>query len=427
MQMTFAENHHNQNHTGDWLIYPALNLFLYDGRDRDPIREDWGDKQSRRLPPPYNGYRYQRILGEFYALQINGMDKSDDAEWTYHPKSLNCFFEIKEILLAEKRAIGGGALGETWLMVGRQADPEQDIQRVAEHCYQTLGISEQLSWQEDLIGQGRILDATCYELWSPPSTDAKPVYHLYICIFDYGAGLKRLDRLYHHLLTLGLYRHQVTWAFQQSRKIQAQLVEDYHTIRTLHQAARFNLEQNTPEFDALIQTLSQSLLMLSRYTESLNRLSRHTHLLAGALEQYRDRYRMLTRLDGDAEIQFLERFRNFAIRRFLRPLQQDSVQFNPGLQLLEDSIQMMQGMLQIEQFNQQYHLGRTAIAATVGLGSATLTGIAIAPQLAEQRLERPTPAWLFGFDLMLILVVSAIGGLGLGRLAWRWLPKVLKS
>ncbi|MGB0564156.1 MAG: hypothetical protein ACPGVO_20495, partial [Spirulinaceae cyanobacterium] len=243
MQTTLAEtNHDHHTYTGDWLIYPALNLFLYDGRDRDPIREDWGDKQPRRLPSPYNGYRYQRILGDFYALQINGMDQSDDAEWTYHPKSLNCFFEIKETLLAEKRAIGGGKLGETWLMVGRQADPEQEIQQVAEHCYQTLGISGQLSWQEDLIGQGRILDATCYELWSPPSSDAKPVYHLYICIFDYGASLKRLDRLYHHLLTLGLYRHQSTWAFGQSRQIQAQLQQSYHTIRTLHQAARFNLE-----------------------------------------------------------------------------------------------------------------------------------------------------------------------------------------
>ncbi|MGB0564479.1 MAG: hypothetical protein ACPGVO_22175, partial [Spirulinaceae cyanobacterium] len=179
--------------------------------------------------------------------------------------------------------------------------------------------------------------------------------------------------------------------------------------------------------DALTQTLSQSLLMLSRYTESLNRLASHAHLLEGALAQYRDRYRMLTRLDSSAEIQFLERFRNFAIRRYLRPLQQDYAQFNPGLQLLEDSIQIMQGMLQIEQFSQQYHFGRTAIAATVGLGSATWTGIAIAPQLAQQRIERPTPPWLLGVDILLILIVSAIGGLGLGGLVWRWLPKILKS
>ncbi|NEO84519.1 MAG: hypothetical protein F6J87_09725 [Spirulina sp. SIO3F2] len=421
MQMTLAENH-----TADWLIYPALNLLLYDGRDRDPIREDWGDKQVRRLPAPYNGYRYQRILGDFYALQINGMDSSDDAHWTYHPKSLNCLLEIKETLVAEKDTIGAGSLGETWVAVGRLAEPDQDVQMVAEHCYQAIGVSEQLSWQEDLVGHGRILDATCYELWSPPSVDAKPVYHLYICIFDYGAGLKRLDRLYHHLLTLGLYRHQATWAYQQSRAIQSTLLDDYHTIRTLHQAARFNLEQEKPEFAALTQTLGQGLLMLSRYTESLNRLVRNIHLLESALEQYRDRYRLLAKLDANAQIQFLERFRNFAIRRYIRPLKQDYVQLNPGLQLLEDSIQIMQGMLQIEQFSQQFHLERTAIAATVGLGSATLTGIAIIPQIVQPQVE-PKSMWSQGFDVVLILVISLLCGVGCGSLAWRWLPKILKS
>lgn len=420
MQMTLA-----QDHTADWLVYPALNLLLYDGRDRTPVREEWGDKQVRRLPPPYNGYRYQRILGEFYALQINAMDGSDAAQWTYHPKSLNCLLEIKETLLAEKDTVDAGRLGETWVVVGRLAEPDQDVELVARHCYEAIGVSEQLSWQEDLVGQGRILDATCYELWSPPTTDAKPVYHLYVCIFDYGASLKRLDRLYHHLLTLGLYRHQATWAYQQSCTLQAKLVEDYRTIRTLHQAARFNLEQPHPEFTALTETLGQGLLMLSRYTESLNHLGRNIHLLESALEQYRDRYRLLAKLDTTAELQFLERFRNFAIRRYVRPLKQEYVQLNPGLQLLEDSIQIMQGMLQIEQFSQQFHLERTAIAATVGLGSATLTGIAIMPQLIQPRIE-PKSVWLQGFDVVLVVAISLLCGVGFGGVAWRWLPKILQ-
>lgn len=420
MQMTLA-----QDYTADWLVYPALNLLLYDGRDRTPVREAWGDKQVRHLPPPRNGYRYQRILGEFYALQINATDSGDAAQWTYHPKPLTCLLDIKETLLAEKALVGAGRLGETWVVVGRLAEPEQNVELVARHCYEAIGISEQLSWQEDLVGQGRILAATCYELWSPPTTTTKPVYHLYICIFDYGASLKRLDRLYHHLLTLGLYRHQATWAYQQSCTIQAALVEDYQRIRTLHQAARFNLEHTPPEFTALTKTLNYGLLILSRYTENLNHLGRNIHLLEGALEQYRDRYRLLTKLDTAAELQFLERFRNFAIRRYIRPLKQEYVQLNPSLQLLEDSIQIMQGMLQIEQFSQQVHLERSAIAATVGLGSATLTGVAMIPQLAQPRVE-PKSVWGQGFEVVLVVMISLLCGVGFGGLAWRWLPKILQ-
>lgn len=414
------------------LIYPALNLMLYDRRETPPpdpphsIREEWGDQQPRRLPPPYNGYRYQRILGDFYALQINGMD-SEDAEWTYQPKTLQCLFEIKESLLAEKHAIKGGLLGETWLLAGRLATENQDPEWLAAQCYEALEIVDHLSWQEDLLGKGRILEATLFELWSPSAIEGKSSYHLYIVLFDYGASLKRLDRVYHHLLTLGLYRHQLTWGFQQAKAVCERLHTDYQTIRTLHQAARFNLEHPQVHTQVLAATLSQGLMMLSRYTEELNQLTAYLHLLETAQEQYRDRYRLLGKLDEAAQLSCLELFRNFALRRYVRPLKQDYTLYQPGLQMLINTIQIMQGRLHIEQVEQQYELERIAIAATVGLGTATVTGVAIAPHWVKARqLDRGSiPTWLQGLDILFILILSVLCGIGCASLAWQLLPKVL--
>jgi hypothetical protein len=413
------------------LIYPALNLLLYSGRDRCPAREDLGDKQPKRLKPPQNGYLYQRILGDAYALQINCMD-SEDAEWTYHPKSIDCYLDIKQRLLTESHLLESqapdaqpGVFGRSWLLVGRLGDEDQNPDYVAKDCYHSLALTDQPSWPEDLIGQGRILDATFFELWRAADCDRPNPFHLYICIFDCRASLKRLDKLYHHLLTLGLYRHRATWSYQRTRTLKTDLVRYYQDIRSINQQMNFHVQKTHLHLDPLAKLLRHSLVLLSQYAEALNEFETHTHALESYLESYQDRCRLIGKLDGQADTQYLERFKNFAIRRYLRPMKRDYHQLSPGLRLLEDSLRVMTGMLQLEQSYRQHHIERVVVTVTTGIGVMPLVSSVLAPRFLVSQPAGNFGGWAIAFAVLLVLSLST--GAILAALIWRLFPLLMRS
>lgn len=429
------------------LIYPALNLLLYDGRDpnregdRDGYaiadREALGNKQPKRLHPPQNGYLYQRIFPDAYALQINGMD-SEDAEWTYQAKSIDCFAGIKAQLLTES-AIAPGAWGRSWLLVGRLAAADQNPEYVAKDCYHALALTTEPDWSADLIGQGRLMGASFFELWRQPESNGYAIanrpdsFHLYICLFDFGASLKRLDKLYHHLLTLGLYRHRATWAHNRSLNLKTTLSAYGQEVEKICHQVNQQVHQENLSLNHLTHLLRHSLILLSQYGATLHEFGTHIHTLEGDLQSYQDRCRLVAKLNhatntgnGRAEdSQYLERFKNFAIRRYLRPMERDYHQLSPGLRQLEDALRVMMGLLQIEQSRQQQALERAVVATSLGLGTTTVVGTVLAPPLLLPR-SGGLPGAIrdrVPIALPLLILLSALAGLGVARLLWHRLPK----
>ncbi|MEA5417587.1 hypothetical protein VB712_00025 [Spirulina sp. CCNP1310] len=429
------------------LVYPALNLFLYDGRDstnegqRDGYanadRQALGNKQPKRLRPPQNGYLYQRIFPDAYALQINGMD-SEDAEWTYQAKPIDCFAGIKAQLITES-AIAPGEWGRSWLLVGRLAAADQNPEYVAKDCYHALALTSEPDWSKDLIGQGRLMGASFFELWRPPGgdecamthgcmiTDHKNYFHLYICLFDPGASLKRLDKLYHHLLTLGLYRHRATWAHCRTLDLKTTLNNYGQEVEKICHQVNQQVHQENLSHQHLTHLLRHSLILLSQYGAALHQFNTHIHTLEGDLQSYQDRCRLVAKLNHSHSLnphepddsQYLERFKNFAIRRYLRPMQRDYHQLSPGLRQLEDALRVMTGLLQIEQSRQQQALERAVVATSLGLGTTTVVGTVLAPPLLL-----PRSGGLPGeIALPLLIFLSALAGLGVARFMWHQLPK----
>ncbi|TVQ57648.1 MAG: hypothetical protein EA366_08165 [Spirulina sp. DLM2.Bin59] len=428
------------------LVYPALNLLLYDRRDSSSDsqdhghahadREALGNKQPKRLRPPQNGYIYQRIFPDAYALQINGMD-TEDAEWTYQAKSIDCFAGIKAQLITES-AIAPGAWGRSWLLVGRLAAADQNPEYIAKDCYHALALTSEPNWSADLIGQGRLMGASFFELWRPPGgdqcattdgcmvTDNPDHFHLYICIFDLGASLKRLDKLYHHLLTLGLYRHRATWAHSRSLDLKTTLTQYGQEVQKICHQVNQQVHQENLSLKQLTHLLRHGLILLSQYGAALHELKSHIHTLEGDLQSYQDRCRLVAKLNHShnpshhqpENSQYLERFKNFAIRRYLRPMERDYHQLSPGLRRLEDALRVMTGLLQIEQSRQQQALEQMVVAATVGLGTTTVVGTVLAPPLLL-----PRSGGLPGvIALPLLILVSASAGLIVARLLWHQLP-----
>lgn len=386
--------------------------------------------------PPQNGYLYRRIFPDAYALQINGMD-SEDAEWTYQAKSIDCFAGIKAQLITES-AIAPGAWGRSWLLVGRLAAADQNAEYVAKDCYHALALTNTPDWSADLIAQGRLMGASFFELWRPPGGNGcvaegcavehlPDSFHIYICLFDLGASLKRLDKLYHHLLTLGLYRHRATWAHCRSLDLKTTLNGYAQEVEKIcHQVNQQVHRENLP-LKNLTHLLRHSLILLSQYGAALHEYNTYLHTLEGDLQSYQDRCRLVAKLNHShnpnnhraENSQYLERFKNFAIRRYLRPMERDYHQLSPGLRQLEDALRVMMGLLQIEQSRQQQVLERAVVATSLGLGTTTVVGTVLAPPLLL-----PRSGGLPGeIALPLLILLSALAGLGVARLMWHQLPK----
>lgn len=228
------------------LIYPTVDLFLYDlrdglGQDEEKInlnrKQFWekiygtnlehqrledlkqaekesadyiellGSDRFEYFEKPLNGYFYPVQMGDTYALQVD-CSGDDDPISKFTVKHVSYLNKIKENILVYIKN-SQGKIGQTWLIWGKLSAEKQDLEQTAKDCYKQfydklstekqnleqavkdsdkqLKLAPKQNWEKDLKGKGKILDATVFELWRLPSDwkDLSENYHLLICIFPY--------------------------------------------------------------------------------------------------------------------------------------------------------------------------------------------------------------------------------------------------
>jgi len=276
------------------LIYPRLDLFIYD------LREGLGDsisgidlkrqrfwkkvypqpdktllsKLAKRENPtadyvrlfpdeknnsknfdlPYDGHYFAVQLGDSYALRVNCSGKSAD------PKNQKCDFQPKSVetdlqslktdllyhinhgkYLQDLAPSKIGTLGQSWLLSAKLATETQNVEKTAKECYQNL-FGSSSNWENDLQAKGKILGADVFELWQYPSEwtanwkDFSPQSnHVVIFLFpakeDIDQTISKVPKIYFDLMRLFGYRHKIIWANWQSCRLKANLKTQYSSIR----------------------------------------------------------------------------------------------------------------------------------------------------------------------------------------------------
>jgi hypothetical protein len=444
------------------LIYPTIDLFLYDLRDglgqsSDQIHQNrrrfWqriyndslneqkleqlqateetfssyiellDTQRIERFKYPLDGYYYPVKLGDTYAVQIDCSGKENDPDWEQlsQPEQLQ---QLKTIVLDRTHNISG-EMGANWLIWGKLATPNQDPEITAKDCYSALEIVANPNWQRDCKGRGTFQGARLFELERP---DIKPDgynrnHHILICLFPHDKTddeIKEIiGKLYRNLIRLFHYRNKVLWVYEQSRQLHDTLKKSSSIVQKLVDSLPDRITPAPLNLQQLQQDLATALSISHNYETNLGYLQEQATTLEVNATNYQRRTETIAQLDPNGDLAFLERFGEYATEKCLSHIQTDYQALSAGLKPLENFIKTIGGIIEIERTKNERTLNQTVAIASVGISTAALAASTFTDP-AEGIVERllPTPAnqptpirnhlLSFALAFFLSLIVGAI-------------------
>ncbi len=403
----------------NWLIYPTVDLFVYDladgiGQNDDKISQNraqfWqkiyrdkisapeleqlkqaesetadyiellGDKKLAAFESPLDGYAYPVKIGDTYAAQFDLSGKREpDADKRFAPKEIDCLEWLKQQVIS--RINPPATIGQSWLVWGQLTADDQDALATAKNCYKKLNLFPNAKWETDLKAEGKFLDldADFYELWLPPGDRGKieQNYHVLICLFPYNNGQaiadisKTVAKLYVHLMRLFAYRNKVIWAYTQSRQLKADMKDASRTIQDIVTPLPEQVNARKVDLKELQKNLVDSLTIFSVYANYLSKLEEQENTIKTNLKNYKRRLKTIgEKMGNDAEaFKFMASFSDFAKEKYVWQVAADNRSLSAGLRLLENAIQTIEGIIEIERAKSDRTLNLTI--GVVGVGIAT--------------------------------------------------------
>lgn len=432
----------------DKIIYPSIDLFVYDLKDglgQDEVKTTQNlenfllkiygnpgetssqEKRSqfqkyinnnssaiellesriREFELPFDGYYYPLQLGDTYALQIDYSGKRKaSCECNDEEQDINDqpFLSLKQEI--NKRVSDRqGTIGQTWLLWGRlsSGNTDEKIENIAQKCY--TQIISNYNWQRDFIGKGSLLNGTIFELWYCPenlSTDRKEFwnkfrqesYHILIWLFPDSISpdemREQVRMVYQDFIHLWQYRHKVVWAYYQSRYQKSILKAEYIEIQpSIKQATLLPslIKKNRLELTQLQTALINNLINLSDYNIALNYLDIHKCTIEVNLENYKSRLGEIETKHFNIDLNFLKKFSDSEIyaKKYHQQLAVDYASFNPGLTLLQNLNSSIQGIVDLEQTKSDRKLNTTIALAGVGLATSQIASAVILAEIPKNK------------------------------------------
>ncbi|HEY9743728.1 MAG TPA: hypothetical protein V6C90_24845 [Coleofasciculaceae cyanobacterium] len=459
------------------LIYPTLELFLYDIREGlgqhtqriddnrkhfwqriyselqnnsstkefqdetfiDKLKESekseanfielLGADVVKHFERPLEGYYHPVLIGDTYALRVNcsGVYTDGVRQSNYKPQPLKNLHSIQEEILSHINR-QPGTIGQTWIMWGQLTDVHQNPTQIALECYKQLAPAPH-NWERDLKSKGQFLGATVFELWCPPSDWSAPDklsenYHLLILLFPPNQSINlvgdSIAEIYLDLIHLFCYRNKALWAYGNSCQLAAKLkVETISIQSTIRNASQLH-QQKTPsdlQMKRLREILSNSLTLFSRYAANLSDLNALGRTIEINLENYAKQLKMMEKVEAGSDLEFLAEFSQFAAAKYLRQIEIEHTSLSYGLPSLENLIRTVEGIIGTYQTQSDRALNSTIAAASVGLATSAvlITSTVAANVLVAQQYENRDTVSFQSIALGVSLLAGALASL----IAWK--------
>ncbi|QMS88263.1 hypothetical protein HUN01_11905 [Nostoc edaphicum CCNP1411] len=445
------------------IIYPSIDLFLYDLKDglgedetkingncQDFCRKIYGDlkkasfqekyqeflkhknnggdviellgkAQKRGFPSPLDGYYYPLQIGDTYALQVDYSGQLDaNGEPNYANQDIdNAPFKKLKEEITNRLSQQTGTIGQTWLLWGKLTNTktETEVEEIAKECY--TKIVSDYKWQRDFIGKGKFQEGTIFELWYCPQNlgvDGKEFwdefrkssYHILIWLFPEHISpdemSKQVQNVYYDLLRLWQYRHKVVWSYYQSRYQKQILKKEYIEIQpSINQTIELPklLQTNSLKLSKLQETLTNNLINLSDYTIALNYLENQSRIIPLNLENYKSHLADIEAKYTSSDLEFLKKFSEseFYGKKYQRQVEADYAILSPGLTLLQNLNNTIQGIIDLEQTKSDRTLNTTIAIAGVGLATSQIASAVILAQPNDYQQHLRFRAEVFGWSV----------------------------
>ena len=443
----------------NWLIYPTVDLFVYDladgiGQNEDNISQNrelflqkiYGDnisalqreqfKQAEtetsdyiellsdpniaEFEPPLDGYAYPVKLGDTYAAQFDFSGNRElDEDKQLAPKEIDCLESLKQEVIS--RIINSPAtIGQSWFISGQLTADDQDALATAKNCYSKLNLFPNAVWNRDLQTEGQFLGANFYELWQPPGDNGKisQNHHVLICLFPYNSGQsilvlsKTFDEFYTHLIRLFAYRNKVIWAYTQSRKLKVSLKDSSGEIQQFVNRLLGQVNASKVDLKELQKDLVYFLRISSAYASNISGLEQQENTIKTNLRNYQIRLKTISQkmgIDGK-DFKFMGKFSIFAKDKYVWQVAADSRSLSGGLRLLENAIQTIEGIIEIERAKSDRTLNVTIGSVGAGMATSGVVASTYASQI-NSPASRDNPMdvnAVFGLSMGCGILVGAI-------------------
>jgi molecular chaperone GrpE (heat shock protein) len=455
------------------IIYPTLDLFLYDLRDG--LGENTGeiaDNQAgfaRKLPEQIRSLIVQRDIGveaEYVELLGHrGREHFDSSSQKYtlkgyyypvrlgdsygllldcsvehslgHPERskteacpVSCLADLKAEL-DRRLADQPSTIGQVWMISGQIPNFTPDkAEAVAQACCQVPEL--ELDWNRDFRGKSEFMGGMLFDLWryrfkrpdNSSSSALSPILNIHqlqdnhyvlIALYPDQETAKKASQFNFDWLRLFAYRSKILWTYGQSQYLRKNLKDDFVAIKQYikdfnqAQTRRLNLKK-------LRKTLVDAQNTLSNYSINLSYLNTQKRTIEVNLLNYRRRLdrikQRLTDFQAASELEFLKQFGDNVERRYLLQVQSDYESFSPGLTLLGDLINSIRGVTEIDQAERDRNFQEIVAIFGVGLAAG-----ALAASSAEQ-----FPGMSDSKEVVEYPVRSALSQLGVSE---AWLPPAI--
>ncbi|MFN6500069.1 MAG: hypothetical protein RMX65_024170 [Nostoc sp. DedQUE01] len=455
------------------IIYPSIDFFVYDlkdglGEDENQIKENcqnfcrkiYGDldeasfqkhyieflnykdnsgdviellgkAQTREFPSPLDGYYYPLQIGDTYALQVDYSGKLDaTGKVNDAPQYIDDepFVKLK-VEITNRLSQQTGTIGQTWLLWGKltETKTEPEVEEIAKECY--TKIVSNYKWQRDFIGKGKLGEGTIFELWYHPQNlgvDGKEFwdefrksnYHVLIWLFPEHISpdemRKQVQNLYYDFLRLWQYRHKVVWSYYQSRYQKHILKREYIEIQpSIQQTSELPklLQSNNLKLSKLQESLTKNLINLSDYTIALNYLENQSLTIKLNLDNYQSHLADIQQKYTTSDLKFLEKFSEseFYGKKYQRQVEVDYAILSPGLTLLQNLNNTIQGIIDLEQTKSDRTLNTTIAIAGVGLATSQIASAVILAQPNDYqqhlRFRAEVFSWSVGIGIFFAVLI----------------------
>jgi len=440
----------------NWLIYPTVDLFVYDladgiNQNENKISQNrqnfwqkiYGDKisasqleklkqaetatadyiellgknNSANFESPLDGYAYPVKIGDTYAVQFDLSGKIGPEDTKSAPEEIDRLGWQKEKIIS--RVNPPATIGQSWLVWGQLTADDQDALTTAKNCYTKLNLFPNAKWDRDFQIAGKFLDADFYELWLPPGDrgNIDQNYHVLICLFPCsGQSIsdinKTVAKLYPPLMRLFAYRNKVIWAYTQSRQLKADLKDASRTIQQI--VNQLIARVNAPKVDLkeLQKILVNFLTISSAYASYIIALQQQENIIKTNLENYDRRLETIgEKMGNDAEaFKFMAKFSDFVKEKYVGQVESDNRSLSASLRLLENAIQTIEGIIEIERAESDRTLNVTIAAAGVGIATSGVAASVYAGQIKSP--QNPMDAKVvFGLSMGLGIVLSVLSAI----------------
>jgi hypothetical protein len=414
---------------------PSESLELYESNG-DRFVSFTTVSQPDRLP----------LTGEIYPLQLH-----DTYALDFTLRSPNPTVEINQLsnlnfqgclLPCEIQA----SLGQTLVLFAKPVDFAGNPKDLAVACVDALFQDSELKQPKPyLIGEGKLLGSPIFE-FDNSQEDPRLKCHILVWLDtdEKTSELEKLGKYYHPLLNLLCCRSKILYVYHQAylcneeaRKLYSQLEAKVEEFSRLKSDRKERLEQ----LEGWLTELPQIGLTYARYLRDIE-----LHQIT--IETNAKNYRVWLKQLGDYSVQemdnldFIQNFVGRSCPNFQDQIKVYMSYLTAGRQLFQQMIETIRGIVEVDAQKQQVDYEKAerirdrdlqntiqAVGTGIGVGVGFAGILAAGYPLIEKPWDFPSPQHplLPPHPFIIAVVLSCLGGGGLGWLAWFFTKRHLKA